>query len=294
MNTIDLKQGSKEWLDYRATRIGASDIAKILGVSPYGTAFDLYEEKNGLKETFCNAGMRFGNVAEPLIREYYEAKTGEWFMPTVVEHPTEPWMMASLDGINSAETRILEIKTCNEKIFEEALSGKVVQYYFTQGQQQLACVPSAVDVEFVFYHAGKYAHVVVERDEEFIADMIEKAREFYELCIVQKLPPPLSEKDSVEVDDEEWLSKAEEAKAIYREYKELEKQWKDMRTVFLDLSDGGSCHGGGIKLSKVWRDGVIDYKKMKEDGIDVDKYRKASSCSVMLTVEKEKRLKNVG
>jgi putative phage-type endonuclease len=96
MNTIDLKQGSKEWLDYRATRIGASDIAKILGVSPYGTAFDLYEEKNGLKETFCNAGMRFGNVAEPLIREYYEAKTGEWFMPTVVEHPTEPWMMASL------------------------------------------------------------------------------------------------------------------------------------------------------------------------------------------------------
>ena len=42
-DTTDLPRD--EWLAYRKTGIGGSDVAAILGISPFGTARDIYYDK---------------------------------------------------------------------------------------------------------------------------------------------------------------------------------------------------------------------------------------------------------
>jgi putative phage-type endonuclease len=188
-------QGTPEWLEFRSTRIGASDSAKILGLSPYGSAFDLYLEKTGQKESNFNPAMSYGNRMEPLVRAYYEEKVGEWFPPAVVTHPDYDWLIASLDGISSDNKRILEIKTCNAQVFEDAQRGEIPKYYYCQAQHQLFCTPKARDVEFVFYHKGNYCHVIITPDDDFVSDMIPRLLEFYENCIVNRLPPSMSDNE---------------------------------------------------------------------------------------------------
>ena len=39
----------KDWLDYRRKGIGGSDVAAIMGVSPFATIRDLYNDKVGIQ-----------------------------------------------------------------------------------------------------------------------------------------------------------------------------------------------------------------------------------------------------
>ena len=47
-NVIDLVQGSPEWHSYRKNKLGASYAGIILGISPYMTPFQLWEQILGL------------------------------------------------------------------------------------------------------------------------------------------------------------------------------------------------------------------------------------------------------
>ncbi len=44
----------EEWLEERKNGIGGSDAATILGLNPYKTNIDLWEEKTGRKEAIEN------------------------------------------------------------------------------------------------------------------------------------------------------------------------------------------------------------------------------------------------
>jgi putative phage-type endonuclease len=283
---VDVEQGSEGWLALRREKVTATDISKIMGISIWGTALDVFNDKQGNSKPFItNPGIEFGRRMEEPIREHYESKVGEWFPPAVV---VNDWSLASLDGINSSKTRILEIKTCNKKVFEEAQFGHVPSYYKSQVQYGMMCIPSVKDCEFVFYNSGSYAYVIVERDEEYIANLKIVGKEFYDQCIVDKQPPALSEKDSIDLsDDPQWMCLASEARLLYPKLKQLEKEWKELRGRLQDCTDDGNSHGGGVSITKTWRIGSIDTDKLENDGIDIEKYRKSSTSSLRLTVDKD-------
>ena len=70
-----LEQGSAEWLTLRKSKICASEAAIILGISPWKTPFQLWEEKTGRKESgFSSIAMQYGTDMEPKIREWFENK----------------------------------------------------------------------------------------------------------------------------------------------------------------------------------------------------------------------------
>ena len=290
-----MEQGTPEWLTWRRTRVGASDAAAILGISPYKTAFELYLEKTGQKESNFNPAMSYGHKMEPIIRAYYEERVGEWFPAKTISHPDNDWMVASLDGISADNSRILEIKTCNAEVFKEAQCGRVPKYYYCQVQHQMACEPAASDAEMVFYRKGEYAYVIVDRNVHFIDQMMDQELEFYENCIVKGLPPPMSEKDSIDrTEDMEWMCLAAEGRMFYPEYLEkkaeweaISKRWDNLKARFADATDDGNCHGGGASFTRSWRKGSVDTAKMKADGIDIDKYRKSASSSIRLTINLE-------
>ena len=62
----------QEWLAYRRQGIGGSDVAAILGISPFRTARDLYDDKLNIASAVDDTGnwvaLEMGHLLEPRSR----------------------------------------------------------------------------------------------------------------------------------------------------------------------------------------------------------------------------------
>ena len=84
MSTIcKLLQGSAEWHEHRRRYRNASETPVVLGVSPWATPYQLWQQKLGLVQPEVTAAMLHGTQHEPLARAAYEALTGHVMQPLV-------------------------------------------------------------------------------------------------------------------------------------------------------------------------------------------------------------------
>lgn len=70
LEKVKLKHNSPEWLEFRKSGIGGSDAAAILGLSPFKTNVQVWEEKVGLREPediSDNEQVKYGKEAEDLL-----------------------------------------------------------------------------------------------------------------------------------------------------------------------------------------------------------------------------------
>ena len=195
MNQIFLEQGTSEWLQFRETKIGASDVSAILGCSPYMSREQLFLVKTKqIPPKPKTANMSYGNEMEDTIRTYAEEVLHDTFTPRVLLHPKHEFLMASLDGMNFEETRILEIKVAKRAVFEEVLNHSLVpSYYSCQVQLQLACSPCSEEAIFFTYWPGprgnsmtmeeKTAYTIVKPDYELQSKIIEECSAFWDEVI---------------------------------------------------------------------------------------------------------------
>lgn len=104
----------------RATRIGGSDCAAVLGVSKWKTALELYLEKRGefsrdeIEET---EPQWWGKMLEPIVRQRYSDLTNRVVrLPKeTLHHPVHDFIVAHVDGITD-DGRGYEGKTAMRSI----------------------------------------------------------------------------------------------------------------------------------------------------------------------------------
>jgi putative phage-type endonuclease len=181
MNTVDIKQGTPEWLDIRLGRVTASRIADVIAKTKTGYSAsrknymdELVKERFGVKpEPFTNAAMQWGTEQEPFARMEYEARSGNIVLEVgFVHHPTIEMAGASPDGIIGEG--LLEIKCPNTSThFDYLITDEVPAKYIPQMSWQMACC-GAKWVDFVSYHSRapeglQYFCKRYERDDEYIA-----------------------------------------------------------------------------------------------------------------------------
>ena len=269
-----LVQNTPEWLEYRKSKIGASDAPIIMGVSQWDTCFTLWEKKLGLKyEAEMSFAMKRGHDLEEEARKSFEKYTGLIVFPQVMQHPKHEWMIASLDGIDFAHENIVEIKCPGFDDHSIALSGKVPDKYYPQLQHQLEV--TGLDKAFYYSYDGSYGKLLeVKRDDSYIKLMVDKEKAFWK-CLQNLEPPELSDKDYISKDDELWSMAAESWIKCNTELQYWKAREEEMRESLIALSSGNNSKGGGIKLSKFIRKGNVEYKSIPElRGVDLDKYRK--------------------
>lgn len=273
-----LKQNTTEWLELRKTKIGASDVPIILGISPFKTALTLWKEKMGLLPNIQTSAMRRGHEMEGEALKSYNQKTGNLCLPKVVLHPEHDFLMASLDGLSFEGMMQVEIKCPGQKDHDLAKKGEIPPYYYAQIQAQLACTGNP-RADYYSYREGEGILIPVDRDDDFIETMYPKLEEFY-TCMVNKTPPEATEKD-VEVRlDEEFVLKAAELAETKEQIKQLKDLEKRQIGELQIVTDGQSCEGGGYRFVKYEKQGAIDYSSIPElEGVDLEKYRKPSSFS---------------
>jgi putative phage-type endonuclease len=273
----DLQQGSQEWLEWRKTRITASDVPIIMGESPWASPFMLWEQKLGLRapqET--NSSMQRGKDLEPIILAQCEELFNCKFKPTVMECTSYEWMGASLDGISDDESILLEIKAPNREDHESARKGIVPQKYVGQ-LNHILFVSNHNSIHYVSFHNGDIETIEYQRNETYITDMLEQEAFFWD-CLQEFNPPPLTDRDFVENNSMEWMMLAEDYRRVTKDLKDLEAKQKDLRDKLIGLSQDRSTRGSGLKLTRFMRRGNIRYQEIPElQTINLEQYRSKPS-----------------
>ncbi len=257
----------EEWLEWRKTKIGASDIPVIMGESPYCTSYELWKRKVGFSsDQQVNPAMQYGIDTECHVRQVASNALGVKFDPVVFQSEEMDWAIASLDGYAEDEKgkRIgVEIKCCSESDYDLAQNGKIPPKYWGQVQWQME-VADLDEHYYAAYWKDNFSLVKVERNEEYIQEAKASAEEFFE-CMVNYTPPPMTEKDYVLIDDPEFEEMAQNWRQAKQSLDECKRQEAYYREKLIERTDDSNCEGGGLRLTRVEREGSIDWKKLYAD-----------------------------
>ena len=202
----------ESWLKNRKKYLGGSDISCILGLNPWKTNRQLYEEKKGIIESpdlSDNALVQYGTKAEEHIRALFALDHEELeveYVPNNSWRNTDyPFAAASLDGWSSdkdGRKGILEIKTAtitNATQSAKWKDGHIPDNYYCQvlfylGVTGWSYVDLRANLKYEFPDSP--LHIVtrdyhIERNEveEDIKTVMEAASQFAEQ-LKKNTPPP--------------------------------------------------------------------------------------------------------
>lgn len=288
---MNIEQGTPEWLSLRKGRITASKIPVIMGLSPYQTPRQLWEEELGFrppKET--KPHMLEGLEREAEMASFFEQQNGVKVKPDVVFHKTNSKFMASLDGINEDRTIITEYKNNNKEYHERARKGSPVEFHVLQMQWQMFCEGQNVrSVHYVSRNGEEKIVVVVYRDDSTISQLETAAIEF--LRMIDDLEePPLIDADYADLSlDEELNDLLRRYKQVKDEERKLSSLSEKLKKNIISRAGDRNCRGTAWKLSKIIRKGNIDYttalEEMKMDLSQFERFRKASITTYKIIID---------
>jgi len=277
----------ENWHEWRKKGIGSSDAPVIMKVSPWTTPYELWLEKTGLvTREVSNWATQRGNDLEPVARARYELSTGLSYPAKLAVHNSYNFMRASLDGYNEETNTILEIKCPGAADHQTALDGKVPEKYWPQLQHQLMVTGAKCVHYFSYDGKDSEALVIVEPDVVYMTALMGAELVFWEM-VVNMVEPPLTDKDVKTVKDKALIEKADRYVAIDEQIKALETEMKAIREEISKAATHARINVGRLKVTRVTRQGTIDYKAIEElKGVDLERYRKGGTSSLTFTISK--------
>lgn len=135
----------EQWLAQRKLGIGGSDAAAVLGISPWKTNVELWEEKTGRREEKDiseDAYVQYGFDSEQFVRGLFALDFPQYEVSHTEnlseQHRKHQQLRASLDGrlfeTATERTGVLEIKASfiNSRMDREKWKKGMPQHYYTQ------------------------------------------------------------------------------------------------------------------------------------------------------------------
>lgn len=197
------------WLKARASGIGGSDASAVIGMNPYKTNIDLFEEKTGrvIPEDISEKPyVLYGTLAEDHIRELFALDYPEYRVEhhnnRILRSVAHPFMQASLDGeLTDPDGRrgVLEIKTTNilQSMQREKWNDRIPDNYYIQVLHYL--IVTGYDFAVLRAHLRsdwgddrrtQVKHYFIERSE--IADeleiLLEEEEKFWQYVVSGRKP----------------------------------------------------------------------------------------------------------
>lgn len=177
--------------------IGGSDIAAIMGASPYASAYDVWLRITGRHEQADNAiltrGRRFEEVVKTIAKEDLGLMV-ESCEPILDEMIVGVKTRASLDGIirNTADNSIevFEAKTANEWT-RHLWGSEPPMPYLLQLQWYMMAVPSPRAHLVALIGLDDVRHYVVEADIGHQRRIASSVRHFWQTYVVPDVAPPM-------------------------------------------------------------------------------------------------------
>ncbi len=284
----------EKWLASRATGIGASEVASVLGVG-FETPADVWLRKTDQASERDLAAeverIHWGNVLEPAIVSQYAtpryanrptARSG--MLLRSVEHP---WALATLDAITMHPDHgaiPLEAKSSDAFAASDWEEGPP-ERYFLQVQAQLLVTGAPVGSIACLLGGNRLVWTDVERDEATIARIVFACSRFWKLVEAREMPPPDATAEWARAfavahpesgaaiklgqDARPWADELERAKA---EAKAIEARVQRAKNELIarigDASEARFEDGSGFTYRTVHRSGFTveptEYRQLRE------------------------------
>jgi len=186
----------------RSLGIGGSDVAGILGRSPWTTPLQVYLEKIGAADPIDETErMRWGNLLEEPVAQEYAHRTGHKVrrVNQTLHHEVHPCLMAHIDrrvvrGTDKLR-RILEVKTSDKwarSEWGEDGSDMIPESYLLQVMHYLG-VTGADICDIAALIGGNELRIFhVCRDEPLIAFLVAECSKFWREHVELENPPDAS------------------------------------------------------------------------------------------------------
>lgn len=270
----------------RLAGIGASEVAAVLGLDPYRTAYDVWAEKTGKVERpdeAPSAAARMGNVLEPVIGELAEAEIGTRLVrPTGTYKSDNGVMIANLDfqvGKAQRGADIVEAKATQlADGWGEAGTCDVPERVYVQVHAQMLCSASTLayvarlfgrfGFEFSLYRVpftASLGHTIEDAVCDFWHKNVEKdvppagslpGEET--LKLYRRLPGKVTEIDANTLAD--WRAKDAAKKTAEKLADEAKAR------VLAELGDAEEGDAGAA--------GRVTYREQSRNGFDAERFRK--------------------
>ena len=193
-------QSRAEWLANRQTYLGGTDIAAILGLNPYKSAYDVYAEKVLGERSESSRKAQAGTALEPLVRQWYSEELGVTIAEAgTMRHPEYPFLAANIDGyipdVCVWECKTFDFSTASK--WGEPNSDEVPPHYWAQAQWYTGFtgLPYAVIVA-LDRGTMDYTCYEVKHDPCLFETMVDSGVEFWNQYVATKASPPLTTMDT--------------------------------------------------------------------------------------------------
>lgn len=195
---------NEEWHKLRRAGISASEIAAVLGISPWESPFSLYWRKVNGWEVDQAPEMEWGSRLEDAIAAKFIDGHPDYAMALggLEQHPVYSWMLATPDRLlwDTREptldiTAVLELKTARsaQDGWGEPGTAQIPVHYRAQAQWQMAVTGVEVAHVAVLIAGSDYREYVVRADRKDIEVMFEAGRRFMNRHLWPGIPPPLDD-----------------------------------------------------------------------------------------------------
>lgn len=191
---------TKEQRDLRRGFVGASDVAALLGLDPFGrTAMDVWFEKTGRLPDSDNSNevMGIGDMIEPALVDWWASANDAQVQKSVrVVHPGGV-LAVNYDALVIGRPECVEAKTTgimgpapDKDVWGESGSDEVPQHFIVQCQAQLAADEALVTANLVALIGGMGRRsYIIPRDKEVVDIIIETVHDFWSKNVKTDTPP---------------------------------------------------------------------------------------------------------
>jgi putative phage-type endonuclease len=297
-NDIEAMTEDELWHFNRRFGLGGSDIGAILGLNPYKSAIDIWEEKTGRAEPEDlseNDRVLAGNLLEDSVAQFYTIRTGNKVRRANKQqiHPTKPWLVANLDRKVEGKRRVLECKTAGAFAdgWGEAGTDEVPESYLAQVTHYMTVTGyDAADLAALI--GGQDFRVYYFDLDHDLAEMINDQLErfWFECVIADEMPNPQNLFEANQrwrYEENEKIEATEEVEAAEltrqsckAQIKTLEGLEKDAEFIVKEFMKDNllltRADGSNLCTWKAQTSNRLDPKKIR------DKYPEAAAdCSVV-------------
>lgn len=189
-------------------RIGGGDIPKLLGLSKYGNAMDVYQRVVLNLDDEWNPRMERGAAVEPELRAYGQTMLGLELVERESDyhrHPTLDFAHAQIDDLARYQGLTVAVDYKSQSRFARgwgpAGSDQVPEGIHAQLAWEMACADLEMGLLFVgfgddapppaIFVVGNIIPYEIQRDAQFEALCIQTAREFWERHVLPERPPDM-------------------------------------------------------------------------------------------------------
>lgn len=177
--TVAEMQDREKWLELRKTGICGSEIAAVVGMNPFKSAFQLWLEKTSQVEPedlSNNEYIYWGNVLEQAVADRFCELTGKKVTKRgVLQDCKYPFMLASVDRMIVGENAGLECKTANAFAHKGWKDDEIPDSYYIQCQWYMSVTGCEKWYIAVLIGGNRFIWKEISRNEDDIAALREAA-----------------------------------------------------------------------------------------------------------------------